>query len=181
MSFLFSARRSYQSRHSGICHSSWTWLNPTMGMCTNGMPSPIVQKAMLTPSLVWAYWMRGSMATLSYTIAASGGRPAHAPFDSPAAISQYVGETPPAAIPVLPPPQPEGGQHGHLGHLPQEARHRRRPRLPHDCGEGERPLHQRVRGQDLLLLRPRLQAHVRRGPAQVHRGRKARSRDEEGG
>ncbi len=30
-------------------------------MSTNGMPSPSVQKAMLTPSLVLAYWMRGSM------------------------------------------------------------------------------------------------------------------------
>jgi len=29
-----------------------------------------VQVAMLTPSLVWAYWMRGSMAGLSYTIRA---------------------------------------------------------------------------------------------------------------
>ena len=27
-----------------------------------------VQKAMLTPSLVWAYWMRGSIAVLSYAV-----------------------------------------------------------------------------------------------------------------
>ena len=73
MSFLFFARRSYQSRHSGICHSSWTWLNPTTGICTKGMPSPSVQKAMLTPSLAFAYWMRGSMAAPFYSAGASAG------------------------------------------------------------------------------------------------------------
>ena len=31
-------------------------------MKTKGIPSPSVEKAMLTPSLAWAYWMRGSMA-----------------------------------------------------------------------------------------------------------------------
>jgi hypothetical protein len=31
------------------------------------MPSPRVQKAMLTASAVWAYWMRGSIAALSYS------------------------------------------------------------------------------------------------------------------
>ncbi len=29
-------------------------------MWTSGIPSPNVEKAMLTPSLVLAYWMRGS-------------------------------------------------------------------------------------------------------------------------
>jgi hypothetical protein len=37
-------------------------------MPTSGIPSPSVQKAMLTPSVVLAYWMRGSMAALSYII-----------------------------------------------------------------------------------------------------------------
>ncbi len=37
-------------------------------MYTKGIPSPSVQKAMLTPSAVCAYWMRGSMMRLFYTI-----------------------------------------------------------------------------------------------------------------
>src|SRR4030042_4526071 len=73
-SCLFSARRSYQRRISGNCHSIWMWVNGG-GICTNGMPSPIVQKAMLTPSAVWAYWMRGSIAALSYPQARRLARP----------------------------------------------------------------------------------------------------------
>jgi hypothetical protein len=37
------------------------WLIARNGMYTSGIPSPSVQKAMFTPSLVFAYWMRGSM------------------------------------------------------------------------------------------------------------------------
>ena len=40
------------------------------------MPSPIVQTAMLTPSVVWAYWMRGSMAGILYASGLSLSRPA---------------------------------------------------------------------------------------------------------
>jgi hypothetical protein len=36
-------------------------------MYTLGSPSPSVQKAMLTPSAVCVYWMRGSIATIFYT------------------------------------------------------------------------------------------------------------------
>src|SRR3990170_5662696 len=58
----FSAKRSYQLLIAGICHSSWMWLHGGLGMLTKGMPSPNVQKAMFTPSLVFAYWIRGSIA-----------------------------------------------------------------------------------------------------------------------
>jgi hypothetical protein len=44
-----------QRRQPGSCHSSWMWLYGGAGICTRGMPSPSVQKAMLTPSAVLAY------------------------------------------------------------------------------------------------------------------------------
>src|SRR3972149_6530207 len=48
-----------------IAQSRWTWANPGVAMRTRGGPSPMLAKAMLTPSAVWAYWMRGSIAGLS--------------------------------------------------------------------------------------------------------------------
>src|SRR3990172_129329 len=60
MSVPFSAKRSHRRRITGTCHSIWIWLHGSVGICTSGMPSPSVQKAMLTPSFVLAYWMRGS-------------------------------------------------------------------------------------------------------------------------
>ena len=36
------------------------------GIWTSGIPFPNVEKAMLTPSLVFAYWMRSSMAGILY-------------------------------------------------------------------------------------------------------------------
>ena len=40
-----------------------------------GRPSPSVQKAMLTPSAVWAYWMRGSTSRLLCTANSRCGSP----------------------------------------------------------------------------------------------------------
>jgi len=53
MSWRFAAKSSAQLRHSGICHSNRTWLSGSMN--TSGSPFPSVQKAMFTPSLVFAY------------------------------------------------------------------------------------------------------------------------------
>jgi hypothetical protein len=49
------------------------WLHGGFAICTTGGPSPSVQKAMLTPSAVLAYWMRGSMRRLLYTSASLPG------------------------------------------------------------------------------------------------------------
>jgi hypothetical protein len=40
------------------------WLIGIEGMMTSGWPSPIVQKAMFTPSAVRVYWTRGSTRRL---------------------------------------------------------------------------------------------------------------------
>ncbi len=40
-------------------------------MRTRGIPYPDVQKAKFTPSVVWAYRMRGSMVGLFYTRSAA--------------------------------------------------------------------------------------------------------------
>jgi predicted N-acetyltransferase YhbS len=45
-------------------HSIWIWLRGGDGIHKMGIPSPIDQKAMLTPSRVLAYWMRGSIARI---------------------------------------------------------------------------------------------------------------------
>ena len=42
-------------------------------ICTKGVPLPCTQKTMVTLSVVLAYWMRGSMAALSYTIRTTRG------------------------------------------------------------------------------------------------------------
>ena len=69
MSIRLDARRSYHEINSGMLNSSVVWLQASGGLMIKGTPpSPIVQKAMLTPSSVFAYWMRGSITELSYTI-----------------------------------------------------------------------------------------------------------------
>ena len=45
------------------------WLCGVIGMNTKGIPSPSVENAMFTPPAVFAYWMRGSIAALSYSTA----------------------------------------------------------------------------------------------------------------
>src|SRR3972149_8465200 len=47
------------------------WVNGCTSRSTRDGPSPTLQKAMLTPSVVLAYWMRGSMTALSYSTATS--------------------------------------------------------------------------------------------------------------
>src|SRR3989304_3269733 len=61
------------------------WLNGRLGMCTKGSPSPSVQKAMLTPSPVVAYWMGGASITPPSSPRSRTGpraRPGHPPLSA---------------------------------------------------------------------------------------------------
>src|SRR5437016_12397438 len=47
-----------------ICQLNSAWLKPGTGIPISGRPSPAIEHAMLTPSPVFAYWMRGSIVAL---------------------------------------------------------------------------------------------------------------------
>src|SRR3990172_2343954 len=65
------------------------WLNGMLGMTTRGLPSPSVQKAMLTPSAVCAYWIRGSMTATLYAIGKPPPRSQRTgtPYNGPVTVS----------------------------------------------------------------------------------------------
>src|SRR5574341_2209051 len=81
---MYGCARSSHGRASGSCQSRWPTPNGMLGVITRDGPSPIVQKAMLTPSAVFAYWMRGSM-----TPHPSINRP---PPHEPGAPPRYAGD-----------------------------------------------------------------------------------------
>ncbi len=65
-----SARSLNTGPLGGESHTSCTWLSEISPATTRGGPFPTVVKAILIPSLVLAYWMRGSMAGVLYAMRA---------------------------------------------------------------------------------------------------------------
>src|SRR5207237_7544916 len=58
---------SYARRRRGMRHCAATLLKGTGGSQTTGGPEPLIVYAIVTPSLLRAYWMRGSTRHRSHT------------------------------------------------------------------------------------------------------------------